>query len=203
MDCRGRCLSPVEKQETDLRCHLVSNEELTQQLKTFWELESVPKETPLTKEEQECERQFAKSHSRNHSGRYIVSLPIRQEKIQSIGYSRSIAMKRFEYLERRFVKAPAVVEAYHEFMNEYETLAHMYCVDAPQDNFPHFYLPHHAIFKESSTTTKTRVVFDGSAHTSADFSLNDCLMVGPNVQRDLFDIVLCFRKHRYVLTGDV
>ena len=112
-------------------------------------------------------------------------------------------MKRFELLERRLTRSPVVSEAYHAFMNEYESLSHMYRINDPQDQLPHFYLPHHAIFKESSTTTKTRVVFDGSAHTTAGRSLNDCLMVGPTVQRDLFDIVLCFRKHRYVLTGDV
>ena len=28
-----------------------------------------------------------------------------------------------------------------------------------------YYLPHHCVFKEDSTTTKLRVVFDGSAKT--------------------------------------
>ena len=44
-----------------------------------------------------------------------------------------------------------------------------------------FYLPHHAAIKEDSITTKTRVVFDGSAKNSSGMSLNDALMVGPTI----------------------
>ena len=46
---------------------------------------------------------------------------------------------------------------------------------------PGFYLPHHAVFKESSLTTKVRVVFDGSAKSSTGIPLNDTLMVGPTI----------------------
>lgn len=58
------------------------------------------------------------------------------------------------------------------------------------------YLPHHAVFKESSTSTKLRVVFDASMSTSTGQSLNDCMLVGPRLQEDIFDINLRWRKHR-------
>ena len=68
----------------------------------------------------------------------------------------------------------------------------------------HYYLPHHCVFKEASTTTKLRVVFDGSAKTEPKGpSLNDTLMVGPKIQDDLFDIILRFRLHRVALSADV
>ncbi|XP_017788509.1 PREDICTED: uncharacterized protein LOC108571049 [Habropoda laboriosa] len=66
-----------------------------------------------------------------------------------------------------------------------------------------YYLPHHAVYKESSTTTKLRVVFDGSAKTSSGISLNDAQLVGMPVQSDLVTILLRFRKHRYVLSADI
>lgn len=50
-----------------------------------------------------------------------------------------------------------------------------------------FLLPHHAVFRESSTTI-IRVVFDGSAKTSIGRSLNDVSLTGPVVQSDLFSI---------------
>lgn len=56
--------------------------------------------------------------------------------------------------------------------------------------------------KKDSITTKTRVVFDGSAKTSTGVSLNDTLMVGPKLQDDLFCILLRFRSQIYVLTAD-
>ena len=45
------------------------------------------------------------------------------------------------------------------------------------------HLLHHDVVKESSTTTKHRVVFDGSAKTENGPSLNDTLMVGPNAKK--------------------
>ena len=65
------------------------------------------------------------------------------------------------------------------------------------------YLPHHAVMKDGSTTTKVRVVFDGSAKTSTGISLNEAQRVGPVVQNDLFSIVLRFRQHPIVLSGDI
>ena len=67
----------------------------------------------------------------------------------------------------------------------------------------HFYLPHHAVIKESSTTTKLRVVFDGSAKTTAGISLNDILMVVPTLQPDIFDLLVRFRQYKVGLTADI
>lgn len=66
-----------------------------------------------------------------------------------------------------------------------------------------YYLPHHAIIKPTSSTTKLRVVFDASAKSDSDLSLNDVLMVGANVQDNLFYIILRFRKYKYVFTTDI
>ena len=66
-----------------------------------------------------------------------------------------------------------------------------------------FYMPHHAVIKESSSTTKLRVVFDASAKSSSGLSLNDCLMVGPKVQEDILDILIRFRLHPVAFYGDV
>ena len=67
----------------------------------------------------------------------------------------------------------------------------------------HYYLPHHAVFKESSTTTKLRVVFDGSAKSSNGISLNETLMVGPTLQPNLFDLLIRFRLFKFGLTADI
>lgn len=64
-----------------------------------------------------------------------------------------------------------------------------------------FYLPHHAVLKHSSTTTKIRVVFDGSAKTTSCLSLNDVQYIQPIIQKDLLSIVVNFRHHNYMVTG--
>ena len=66
-----------------------------------------------------------------------------------------------------------------------------------------FYLPMHAVYKSSSTTTKLQTVFDASAKSSSGVSLNDTLLVGPTVHRPLIDVLLRFRQHRIALTADV
>ncbi|XP_058816344.1 uncharacterized protein LOC131679628 [Topomyia yanbarensis] len=67
-----------------------------------------------------------------------------------------------------------------------------------------YYLPHQAILRSSSTTTKIRVVFDASAKASrAEKSLNDVLKVGATLQSDIFSVLLRFRKHQVVFTADI
>ncbi|XP_046869367.1 uncharacterized protein LOC124462013 [Drosophila willistoni] len=50
----------------------------------------------------------------------------------------------------------------------------------------HCYLPHHPVIKESSSTTKVRVVFDGSSKTSNGKSLNKILAIGPKLHGKKF-----------------
>ncbi len=62
-------------------------------------------------------------------------------------------------------------------------------------NQPHFYLPVHGVFKDSSSTTKCRAVFDASAVTTSGASLNDTLLTGPNLYPPLTDVLIKFRCH--------
>ena len=90
-------------------------------------------------------------------------------------------------------------------MTKYQALGHMEPVIAKTQTDPQkiFYLPHHAVLKPDSMTTKLRVVFDGSMRTSTGVSLNDTLYRGPVVQSDIFSILSRFRMHQFVLTGDI
>jgi hypothetical protein len=75
-------------------------------------------------------------------------------------------------------------------MQEYEELGHMNQINEDASSAEEwYYLPHHAVFKSSSNTTRIRVVFDGSCCSSNGLSLNDTLLIGPTVQ-DLYCIVL-------------
>ena len=87
-------------------------------------------------------------------------------------------------------------------MKEYEDFGHMEHVESQGGRNACYFLQH-PVFKETSTTTKTRVVFDGGAKTSNGLSLNDILQVGPTVQQDLYSIVLRFRPHQVCFTADI
>lgn len=64
-------------------------------------------------------------------------------------------------------------------------------------------MPHQAVIRESSTTTKLRVVFDASAKTTSGSSWNVALMVGATIQDGIFQSIMRFRIHAVVLTGDI
>ena len=66
------------------------------------------------------------------------------------------------------------------------------------------YLPHHAVFKEDSSTTKVRVVFDASAKTNVkNNSLNDFLHKGPSLTPDLIGVLVRFRLNPAGIIADV
>jgi hypothetical protein len=106
-------------------------------------------------------------------------------------------------IERRIEKNPELNEKYHHFMQEYEELGHMEPVASADPRTTCYYLPHHSIFRETSTTTKTLVVFDGGAKSSNGLSLNDILLVGPTIQPDLYSIVLRFRTQQVSFSADI
>ena len=66
------------------------------------------------------------------------------------------------------------------------------------------YLPHHAVICQEKRTTKVHIVNDGSARSTANsFSLNDCLMTGPNSISELFNILVKFCWNLVALTADI
>jgi Pao retrotransposon peptidase len=91
-------------------------------------------------------------------------------------------------------------------MSDYQTLGHMEAVPTDQLDKPCsevYYIPHHAVMKASSSTTKLRVVFDASAKSSSGVALNDKLMVGPKLQEDIAPLLIRFRKHAIPLVADI
>ena len=66
-----------------------------------------------------------------------------------------------------------------------------------------YYLPMHSVTKQSSTSTKLRVVFDGSAASTSGISLNQSLMIGPTLHPTLGAILIKFRTYPISLTADI
>lgn len=175
-------------------------EELNRTLTKFWEVESVPSEGMLTKTETDVEEHFNQTHNRDEQGRYQVRLPFNELK-DRLGDSYELAKKRFDRLKVALDRNPDKREQYEQFMAEYEQLGHMKEVESVDEKG--YYIPHHAVYKATSSTTKTRVVFDASAKTTSGVSLNDTISVGPTVQSDLLTIILRFCTHEVVLTADI
>jgi hypothetical protein len=166
---------------------------LDKQIRKFWELDqwAVDDNTRSAKAGF-AEEHFTTTHKRDADGRFIVKLS-----------TRETAMKRYFTVERKIHGNSVFAERYKEFMKEYEDLNHMVPVTELQAELGSVYLPHYGVIKESSTTTKLRVVFDASLKSSNGASLNDVLAVGPRLQDDLTSIIVRFRFHQLVITVDI
>jgi hypothetical protein len=185
-------------------CNLKStnpNESLQKLVNKFWEVENFDSDKILTVEDQKCEDIFNQTHTRDFKGKFILRLPFKSDP-PNIGATRELALKRFYALERKFKTDSNFKTQYQNFMHEYISLNHMLLVedDNPNDGC---YLPHHGIIKFTDTQTKFRVVFDGSAKSSNGTALNDHLLVGPNLQKDIFSLLVHFRQYQYALSADV
>lgn len=175
---------------------------LDAQLKRFWEIEELPAgaRNSLTINELKCEEIFTNSIKRECDGRFSVRIPLK-ESADSLGDSYTTAHKRFISLENKLKRNPTYKRMYSDFMQEYRALGHMTKVNTYE--WPYYFLPHHGVFKEGSSTTKLRVVYDASCPTTNNKSLNDIQYIGPKLQNDIFSILLRFRQYQYVACADI
>jgi len=199
----------------------ITNLQLDNRLQQFWETENIPAvenaETDQpTPTERACEEFYLNTTTRDVvSGRFTACIPWKHPKPE-IGESRSYAVRRLLQMERRLSSKTNnerrksenqhYKNEYIQFMREYQELGHMTQVpplDGMHPNNNVYYIPHHFVLKSDSTTTKFRVVFDGSAKSSTGNSINDAMMIGATVQSTLFEIVLRFRMNPVAYCADI
>lgn len=149
-------------------------------LKTFWEIENTPTNIPTiyTDKKKLCEEHYSINYTKTSEGRYVVRLPVREN--YQLGESRETAQNRFIQLERRLRHISELRSSYIHFMREYISLGHMKKSETLNNLInPIYFIPHHAVVKESSTTTKVRVVFDALSKSSNGVALNEIMLIGP------------------------
>ncbi|XP_061394008.1 uncharacterized protein LOC133329549, partial [Musca vetustissima] len=182
---------------------------LDTQLKAFWEQEELIESRKLTHEEISCEDFFKNNYTRGSDGRYTVALPFRSQIIGKsppvFSHSDFSALKRLKQVESKFSKDPNFAYEYKKFMDEYESLGHMEKIGPYPHSIQHYgyFLPHHGVVRESSSTTKLRVVFDGSSKRLPSSSLNEELFSGPALQNDLPTIINRWRRFKIGFRSDL
>lgn len=178
-------------------------------LKRFWELEAEPDnilQKKLTTNEQKCEELFEMTTIRNQEGRYVVRLPFEDNDPECLySNSKTIAIKRFNLLEKRLMKNQTLYANYKSVIDEYLNLNHMEEITDVKEIEDErcVYLPHHPVIREDRDTTKLRVVFDASCKGNNNISLNDNLLIGPKLQQDLRHILIRWRCHKIAIVSDI
>ena len=197
--------SPGQRIITTTRCHHSSLGDLRESIEKFYKLEDYRNDKRyFTDEETHCERFFEQTHRRTSEGRFEIQIPFK-DNLSELVNNYSSTLSQFLSNEKRLQRNEPLREKYVEFMREYEQLGHMTEVDVTQDapETKTFYFPHHAVEKPDSTTTKVRIVFNGSSKTASGLSLNDTQCIGPQVQTDSFSLAIRFRQHPIAIKADI
>ncbi|GFU14535.1 reverse transcriptase domain-containing protein [Trichonephila clavipes] len=125
-------------------------DQVDRNLTKFWDLEAIGIKAESSCDPDDQAMQHFKSSVRFNSGRYEVG---------------------------RFIRDPTLYIQYSEILKEYESqgiIERVLETEKPTDRAV-FYLPHQAVFRQESLTTKMRIVFDASSHEDGQPSLNDCI----------------------------
>ena len=147
---------------------------------------------------------FFTTYHQDKKGRYIVHL-LKKTVAVPLGESRSQAVWCFLWLERS-LHSGGKFQEFTSALEEYFQQGHAEPVPPTDLDKPCqevFYLPMHAVSKNSSTMMQLQIVFDASAKSKTGASLNDQLLVGPTMHAPLLDVLLRFPLYKIALTTDV
>lgn len=148
---------------------------------------------------------YADTVKRDKSGRYQVKLPF--SCTPAFGDSKGQAIRRFLSLEKKIQQTQSLaIDIRNLWRNEYLAPNHMEVVPEEDRHKPEsecFYLPHHGVIREQTSTTKLRMVFDASAKSQSVQALNDCLHIGSKLQANIFYVLLRFRMYPTVINADI
>ncbi|XP_059352987.1 uncharacterized protein LOC130690708 [Daphnia carinata] len=209
--CLGGKVGPQSEQEQPSHyvAHITSRKEernLSELVEQFWRLESkdsVQPPTLLSAEDRRGEEILKRTtrYIRNH---HQIGLMWKVDNPE-LPDNRSMALSRLFQIERRFKRDPSYATRYDDVIQEYINLGHARLLsteEAKGRTLNTNYMPHHGVQSATSLTTKTRVVFDGSAECEGT-SLNKNLLRGPNYLLNLLGIILRFRKHQIPISSDI
>ncbi|PIC52963.1 hypothetical protein B9Z55_002856 [Caenorhabditis nigoni] len=181
------------------------NEELQRQTHQFFRLEGIgiTDASILTKAEDEARTFFKNTTTKNAEGRFVCRLPYADK--DNIPSNRSLAYHRLMATCKRLDREQ-LTEKYGGTFKEQLKLNFIEKVpdESKADGTVVSYLSHHPVFKETSKTTKMRIVFDGSAkHRLGDKSLNDHLLTGVNLLPDIAAVLLRIREKPILISADI
>lgn len=150
----------------------VTDQETAPILKAFWELESIGvSDLPETAADERLMKEFS-GNIKEVNGRYEIRLPWKNE--VELADNRAVAERRFRQLTKRLVKAPSLLQEYDNEVRRLlaEGVAESVRDETHNDGQRIYYMPHQPVLRESSTTTKLRIVFDASSHSVGAKSRN-------------------------------
>lgn len=131
--------------------------------------------------------------------RYEIGIPWRENE-PSFTNNYDIAFVRLKSQEKSLRrKDDEIMEAYNQIFIKYEEKGYIKAVPksarTDQWMFPHF-----PVLRPDKETTRVRAVFDAAMKHDGK-SLNDAILPGPKLQREIVDVLIRFRRAPIVLSA--
>ena len=207
--CVGRLPVMAHNQSTayarTFRTQAIEETRLDQQLRQMWEIDALGLEsqaTDLFTPEERLAMTKAEESRKWKGDRYEVAIPWKAE-VPPLPDNRAEAEKRLKSLEKSLLRRPRVAERYKEAMNANLDKGYVRKVHPDElDTRPGWYLPHFPVIREDKQTTKVRIVFDSAARCKG-VCLNDAMLTGPKLQKDVLETLLRFRLKPVALVADI
>ena len=158
-------------------------------------------ETPIIRIEDNLAMSTVKQSISYENQMYRVEIPWNCDNpdLQS-GYK--MALQRLQNKEMRLKRILEVSKAYSDCIQRYVEKGYGTKGPAADHLNTKWFLPHFPVLRPDKDTTKTRIVFDAAAKVEG-VSLNDKIYNGPSLMRDLFDVLLGFRRYPIAVVCDI
>ena len=176
---------------------------LDQTLRNFWEIESAGTEIQpriLSQEEKEALEKVKKSLVKVE-GRYQVGVPWRGER-PKMPDNRVMAISRLRSTEKNLMKNSIIAKEYQNVIDSYLEKGYLRKIEPTKEPPAGWYLLHFPVVRMDKSTTKVRIVFDCAAEYEG-VSLNSAIHAGPKLQKDLFDVLVRFRRNPVAIACDI
>lgn len=134
------------------------------------------------------------------NGKFTAELPWKSN-CKPLPTNYDMCFQRTKSAIKRLVKNETL-DIYSKVISDQLSKGFIEIVPGDNKNIGH-YLSHRPVFKKSSTTP-IRIVFDCSSRQNRySPSLNDCLDIGPALQKHITSILLRFRTQKFGITSDI
>ena len=168
---------------------------LIDHLNHFWEMEILGIESNSVYETFKNETYFDGQN-------YITSLTFKPHH-KPISDNFMLSKHRLHSLKNKLDRDPDLKGEYHEILQDYIKKGIIEKVNDEGIPRKTHYLPHRTAVRHDEETSKVRIVFDDSAKVDQYTSLNKALYSGLSLLCMIFDILLRFRLHKYILLSDI
>ncbi|XP_035231178.1 uncharacterized protein LOC118203044, partial [Stegodyphus dumicola] len=180
---------------------IVDDKFISTQLKQFWELEAL--EIEHGKESSEIHNDILENFDRTikfKEKRYEVKFQW-NENSSELKMNYVNAEARLNKLVKRLANDPLLHKQYQSVIKQHLKMNIAEEINQSSEETGRiYYMPHQPVTRPDKPL---RILFDAFSHSENEYSLNDCLYFGPNLNSPLLKILMQFRTHNIVLTANI